>query len=644
VWKTAQRLMGKYGLSLALDVLSVVLGYYLALALRFTGRAPVSYMIQFRHYILAVLLTYVLVNAALGLYNRIWRYASSEEIVSIVESVAVSTLLVTVANVLWKGVRPFPLSVVLAGGLFTLGGFAATRYRARLLTGLLRQVHSATADASAQPPTRVLLVGAGEAGQLLAWRLLNRPEGSSYQIVGFVDDDVRKQGMIIHGCRVLGSCSSIPMIVSKERVGLIVIAIHTISRRSFDAILSICQTTPARIKTLPDLFDSLQSLSDDALLRDIDIGDLVGRELVSISREDCRRLLTNKHVLVTGAAGSIGSGLCQQIIEFAPGELVMLDNNETGLYELEDGLRVRMRDQSPAMLRTVVADVTDRVKIDSVLAQHHPDIVVHAAAYKHVPLMELWPEEAVRVNVGGTLALLELSKQHGVQSFVFVSTDKAVDPASAMGASKRLGEIMVTAFAEDEGMVASSVRFGNVLGSRGSVVPTFQRQIDLGRPVSVTHPDATRFFMSLDEAAKLVLQAASMASGGEVFIPDMGEEIKIVDLAHKMIRLRGLRVHDDVPIVFTGLRPGEKLHETLSGAKEEQRSTAHPRILSVHGQVVESRDRLLAGVQRLLLHASQGVEGSSLRAEMFALLTDVDAAHTGAPAAPLKTRTTVVPD
>ena len=635
--REVERIVRKYVVAILVDGLGVILAFYVALALRFAGQGPLEYLLQFRRSVLFITGVYLLFNGLFGLYARIWLYASTDEIVSIIESVVISTLLIATVDLLWPGERPLPLSVVLAGGFFALTGFVLSRYRARLLRAFLRSWESRASDGTASG-TRVLVVGAGEAGQLLAWRLRNQPEGLPYHIVGFVDDDPKKHGMLIHGVRVLGDRHLIPEITQQEQVDLIIVAIHTIDSKNFRDILAVCEKTTARIKTLPDVFERLQSLSDDSLLRDITIDDLLGRELVSIERQECRALLADTVVLVTGAAGSIGSGLCQQIVQFEPRRLVMLDNNETGLYELGVQLRAALQTLGAAAMLSrmcyIVADITGRHRMESIFSAHRPQIVLHAAAYKHVPLMEASPEEAIRVNVGGTLALLELAAAYAVERFVFVSTDKAVEPLSVMGATKRVGEMLISSSARDGGLIATAVRFGNVLGSRGSVVPTFEQQIAIGGPVTVTHPDATRFFMSLDEAAKLILQAASMAEGGEVFIPDIGQQIKIADLAHKMIRLRGLRVGEDISIIYTGLRPGEKLQETLLASWEHKHSTSHPAISYVSSHNQMSGKVLTTAVRELLDQLEQGVPGTRLREALFDIVAKTQRQVPGETSAP----------
>jgi FlaA1/EpsC-like NDP-sugar epimerase len=635
MFKQLQHLAGRYAGLILVDALSIILAFYLALALRFTGQSYLTYVYlpQFRGYILAIALVYCVFNGFFGLYSRLWRYASAQEMVSIIESVALSTLLVAVFDLL-RPERPLPLSVVLVGGSFSLAAFAASRYRSRLIAGFLWRWRS-TARTSSSSATRVLIVGAGEAGQLLAWRLQTQEEGSRYHIVGLVDDDPAKQGMRVHGRKVLGGRQAIADIVQQERVELVVIAIHTISGQDFRDILSLCQSTAARVKTLPDVFQSLAGLSDAALLRDVTIEDLLGRQPASVDYRACHALLAGEVVMVSGAAGSIGSELCRQIVQFGPRLLLMLDNNETGLYDLSIELQTVLRAQGPdadvtsPRLCYLVADVTQRNKMEEVFRQHRPQIILHAAAYKHVPLMEEYPEEAIRVNVGGTRVVLELASTYGAKRFVFVSTDKAVNPLSVMGSTKRLGEMLVTASVSDGPLVACAVRFGNVLGSRGSVVPTFWRQIDMGGPLTITHPEATRFFMSISEASSLILQAACLAQSGEVFMLEMGEQIRILDLAQRMIRLRGLRVGQDIPIAYTKLRPGEKLHEQLLADCEEKVPTSHSKVFRICDNRRLDRSTFLSAVHELLQRAEQDVSSVELRQLLFAITNGPLSARSG---------------
>lgn len=515
-----------------------------------------------------------------GVYRRLWSHTSGHDVTVIVYAVAAAIpiqLFVTLSIL----PRPLPISVVLVGNIVVLAGLVAARYRSRLISGLSWRWNAVWNQEFPGSKTRILIIGAGESGQDLAQRLKHRFPDNNYQIVGFIDDDPHKHHMIIEGCHVLGGRRDITRIAETEAVDLIVLAIHNISGADFREIVSTCETTQARIKVIPDLFDLVRNPHNTTLLRDIQPEDLLGRSVVTRHKDVDLAPIMRKVILITGAAGSIGSELSRQIMDYEPRKVILVDNNESGLHDMY----VELHTQHPHIeMIPALVDVASMEPVRSLFKQHRPQIVFHAAAYKHVPMLEYYPQEALRVNINGTMNLAEMAVTYDVERFVLVSTDKAVNPSNIMGASKRVGELLLHALSmePDCNTLFSAVRFGNVLGSRGSVIPTFNRQINGGGPVTVTHPEMTRYFMSIPEAVNLIIHAASLTAGDEIFVLKMGEVVRIVDLAERMIRLRGLRPYKDIAIEFTGVRPGEKLHEALYYDAENPMDTLHPNIVKLH--------------------------------------------------------------
>jgi FlaA1/EpsC-like NDP-sugar epimerase len=467
--------------------------------------------------------------------------------------------------------------------MLSLVGFVTVRYRGRLLSGLSWRWRAVWYHDFPVVPTRVLITGAGEAGQVTAWRLKHgSPPDVKYCVVGFVDEDPDKHGMYVEGCQVLGDYRAIPQLVEQHRVDLIVIAEQPVSGSEFRQILSYCESTDARIKVMPNIFDLLSRKMAVPFLRDIQAEDFLGRSAIGRHPSVDLGPVTHKAILVTGAAGSIGSELSRQLLTYEPIKLILLDNNESALHDLVCNLGCQAPPGSDWLV-PVLADITSRVEMNRVFAQYKPQVVFHSAAYKHVPMLEYYPYKALQVNVNGTRWTAELAQYHGVERFVLISTDKAVCPANVMGATKRICELIMATLSRQGGghTLFTSVRFGNVLGSRGSVVPTFNRQIDGGGPVTVTDKNMRRYFMTIPEAANLVIHAACLTKGGDLFMLNMGDEVRIVDLAERMIRMRGLRPYTDIGIEFTGTRPGEKLYEELHANSEIPQSTCHPDIFQL---------------------------------------------------------------
>ncbi|MGD9002683.1 MAG: nucleoside-diphosphate sugar epimerase/dehydratase, partial [Anaerolineae bacterium] len=526
-----------------LDLLIVPLAFYLAWLIRFDGHVPAQEWRMLTVRLLPIAVLYIFANLVLGIYRRMWAYASFRDVIDLCETVGLGTLVLLVVNFALTSLYGHRLSTggLIMGGFFTLVFSTTAKYRRHLLNVFMASWRQ-SADSD---PERILIVGVSEAAQQLATRMYLGKSPGNYRLVGFVDWGSEGAGMSVNGVPVLGTPDQIGTLVRQNEIDIVVIASRPTDREEMWRLVSACRETTAQVKILPDIDQVLTGRYEDPLaLRDVGLEDILDRPMATIDVEACERLLANKVVLVTGAAGSIGSELCRQILRFRPRSLLALDNNETGLYELD----LELQRHGPTPLQLIMADVTDRRKVTRVFRQFRPQIVFHAAAYKHVPLLETCVDEALRVNVMGTIIVSEAAREYQAERLVFISTDKAVNPCSVMGASKRIGELWIRAVSRGSDTVFTSVRFGNVMGSRGSVVPTFAQQIEMGGPVTVTHPDMARFFMSIPEAVSLVLQAAALATGNEIFMLEMGDEVSIMELARRMIRLRGLRVNKDIEV------------------------------------------------------------------------------------------------
>jgi FlaA1/EpsC-like NDP-sugar epimerase len=569
-------------LAVILDVGVVAVAYAAALMLRFDADVPDETVDTAIRAVHVIAVAYVLANFLFHVYRTIWAYGSLGDVIALFRPVLLVTVAVFGVSI-FLDERDVPLSVILMAGALIFPGMAAVKMRTRLLS---RMPWASVAS------RRLIIVGAGHTGQALARELQGSP-GLNLQPIGYVDDDPRKHGRRMHGLRVFGSTSSLASIISSHDADVAAIAIPRAPGSMVRAIVAVCQGLEIPVQMVPGVEKWVAGHAHDTL-RDITLDDLLGREPVQIDFAACRESVKGKTVLVTGAAGSIGSELCRQVLAFEPLELHMLDNNESGLYELE----IELAGISPeTAIHLWVADVVNEQRMDEVMRTIRPSLVYHAAALKHVPLMEEHPGEAFRVNVVGTLNVARAARTYGAGQFVLISTDKAVRPTSVMGASKRIAELLVLALARESDLTSyTAVRFGNVMGSRGSVVPKFMRQIELGGPVTVMHPDMMRYFISIPEAVSLVIQAGTFGGHGNIYMLDMGQEINILELAERMIRLRGLRPGSDIEVVFTGPRPGEKLREELVADFEQMEPTDHPTVMRLSASVAITQ----AEVMRLI--------------------------------------------
>jgi FlaA1/EpsC-like NDP-sugar epimerase len=511
-----------------------------------------------------------------SIYARYWAYASLEELLLLVNAVVASVLIITGTSLIVSLAlleARVPRSIPLLFFMLVLGGIGLPRLLMRLVVASRQQK---TGEAETRP---VLVMGAGSAGAMMVRELRANPH-LGMKVVGFLDDDPHKRALRIYGVPVLGTRHDLRTVAQQHGVTRVIIAMPTASGKVIRDVVALCEQANAEAKIIPSMHKLIDGTVRVNQLRDVEIEDLLRRTPVQTDGAAVTALLRGKRVLVTGGGGSIGSELCRQVLRCGPSELVVVGHGENSVFAIENELRTMVQTTGTIGTRisAVIADIRFRDRMQTIFEHYRPEVVFHAAAHKHVPLMELNPVEAITNNVLGTRNLVDTALVTGVERFVMISTDKAVNPTNVMGASKRAAELVVHHAATISGKAFVAVRFGNVLGSRGSVVLTFKQQIAAGGPVTVTHPKMRRYFMTIPEAVQLVLQAAVLGTGGEVFVLDMGKPVKIVDLAHDMIELSGLEVGRDIDIAFTGLRPGEKLFEELFIAGEEYERTAHEKI------------------------------------------------------------------
>ena len=580
---------------------------WLAFLLRFDFRISREYLDLLAVWLPVLLAIRTCAFYGWGQFRGMWRYTGAKDLIAIVQATTAGSLGITAFLVFAFG--HFPRSILVIDWLAALTLVGGARFAIRWL----RKKNGVSARAA--QAARILVVGAGDAGEMLL-REIQQRHAARFLPVGLLDDNARKRGSQIHGVRVLGSIGDLPRVVARGDVDEIIIAIPSAAGQQMRRIVDLCKSSGVPFRTIPGLDELIDGRVNVNQLRPVALEDLLGREPVKLDTGVISSAMAGQVVMVTGAGGSIGSEICRQVCRFDPKALILVERAENALFCVHRELEAAFPDVN---VIPCIADVGDGARMEEVFRERRPTVVFHAAAHKHVPMMECNPGEAVKNNVLGTKTLADLAAAHRVARFVMISTDKAVNPTSVMGVSKRVAEIYVQALSTRSRTRFIAVRFGNVLGSAGSVVPIFKQQIEAGGPVTVTHPDMKRYFMTIPEASQLVLQAGAMGEGGEIFILDMGEPIRIADLARDLILLSGLEPDEDIEIRFTGVRPGEKLFEELSVASESVDTTRHPKIF-----IGKLRPHPLDAVQRHLAElAAAAKHGTSdIRAKLRELVPE----------------------
>lgn len=563
------------------DMLTVVLDSYLAIILRFKLDniwVPEEYMSSVEHYMIINVITTVIIFLLLNLYNRVWSYASLYEMLLIVCAAMLSTAFQAFGFSLLY--LPIPRSYYFFYFILLSITTLITRFSYRILHTMQNGIKK-----SAKHSRNTIVIGAGEAGNMII-KELKSSKYLNQKVVCVIDDNPSKKGKYIHGIRIIGGRDMIQEAAKKYDAEEIILAIPSAGNKATRDILRICNLTDCKLKILPGMYQLINDEVGVSNLREVSIEDLLGRDAINIDMESVGQYVSNKRVLVTGGGGSIGSELCRQIAAHNPKLLIIFDIYENNAYEIQQEL---IRKYPNLKLEVLIGSVRNTSRIESVMEYYRPEVVFHAAAHKHVPLMEDSPNEAIKNNVFGTYKTARAADKYGVKKFVLISTDKAVNPTNIMGASKRMCEMIVQTFSKYSRTEYVIVRFGNVLGSNGSVIPLFKKQMEAGGPVTVTHPDIIRYFMTIPEAVSLVLQAGAYAHGGEIFVLDMGKPVKILDMAKNLIKLSGLEPNVDIEIKFIGLRPGEKLYEEML-MKEEGMQTTPNKMIHIGKPIELSHD------------------------------------------------------
>ena len=582
---------------LCLDITVVILSLCLAYLLRFDFQISTENLNQIFELSLIFVFSKLSINIFYNAYSGLWRFTSLPDLINIIKSNSIGTMLSIVVAILTLKVSSIPRSIYLLDFIFSTIGFITTRTLARIYSEKIRQFRKRPLQPSKKNKTKLLLLGAGWSGEKIIREILDSNTGN-YRIIGLLDDNQSKLNTTIHGIQVLGKIEEIHSL--SVPFDEILICIPTANSSQMRSVVNHCKISKKPYRTVPTVSELIDKKVSLNVVREVTIADLLGRQEVDLNRSEISKYIFGKKVLITGAGGSIGSELVKQCIGFDPDLLILFDQSENNLFNIENYC-LAMGDRIG--LQTILGDIRDSEILESVFNSFKPEVVIHAAAYKHVPMQELNPWEAINTNIRGTLNLVQATENHNVDRFVLVSTDKAVNPANVMGATKRIAEKIIQAKSKNSSVKYMAVRFGNVIGSSGSVVPIFQEQIKKGGPVTITDPKIKRYFMSIPEAAQLILQAGALGEGGEIFVLDMGEPVLVKDIAIELIKLSGYTPEVDIQIDYIGLRPGEKMFEELITKGEGISESPHKKIMILKNDVSHGWNIILGQAEDLIIKA-----------------------------------------
>ena len=594
-----------------LDGSTIVASFIWAFYLMFDFSFPEQYLPLLKSWLPLIVMVQLAIFNISGFYKVIWRFTSLWELLTIIKYVTISSAISLFGIGLLTGFSIHPGSVLLSFYFFNVLFICFTRVSVRVYFSHFK---NQPIFGKVQSKKRLILIGAGKTGAKISREILDTVD-SPYVVTGFIDDDLSKRDARLHGFQVLGTTADLEKLI----IPFDELLITTPSATGDDLrrIISACKLTGKRFKIVPSLAELIDKDVSIAAIRDVSYLDLLGREEVKLDMNSIEELLHGKRVLITGAGGSIGSELVHQCLAFGPSEIICLDNNEEKIFDI---MTLSTTTKSNTIIKPVLGNINEKNQVEKVFNENRPQIVFHAAAYKHVPIQETHPWTAVRTNIGGTLGLLELSDKYKAEKFVLVSTDKAVNPVNVMGATKRLAEILIQSMNSKSGTEFLAVRFGNVMGSSGSAIPIFEKQIQNGGPVTITHPEMTRYFMSIQEASQLILQSGAIGKGGEIILLEMGKPIKIDQLARDLIKLSGLEPEIDIPVVYSGLRPGEKLYEELQSLDEKLISTSHKKIMVLKDENHRMLWEELKSKTDDLIKASEELDSDKIQIKLKALL------------------------